>query len=109
MALKEAMQGRTCEMENCILQGVKTIVQGQEGMLSKRHARRFFFDQKAPGAGVLGAHRQISRVITAPPLLHRLGIHAVLCCEFPETQSAFLYFFTNFLRRAGPRSAVPVP
>lgn len=41
VTLKAAMQGRTCQMRNAGLQGIKAVIQRQQRMPAKRHDHRF--------------------------------------------------------------------
>ena len=73
MALEEAMQGRTREVGNGFLQGVKAVIERELCVLAESHGQGLFFSCEY-GRSRLGAHRSIGHGRAVAPLGHGFGI-----------------------------------
>lgn len=70
VAQKAAMQRGTRQMWYHILKRMKTIIEWQQSVAPKRHARRLLRGRENRRARILRTHRKILNKITIAPLLH---------------------------------------
>ena len=83
------------------LQGVETVVQGQERVLAEIHAKSLFLDAQRCGASLLGARGRVVRKGPLAPLVHRLRVQVVTPGQCQQARLTMLDRPTNRRRRAG--------
>ena len=101
MTLKTAVQGGAGELRDSGLQGVETVVQGQERVLAEGHANSLFLDAQRRGASLFRPHGRIMCKRSLAPLLNRLRVQVVTPGQRQQALLTMLDRPTNRRRRAG--------
>ena len=101
MTLKTAVQDGAGELRDSGLQGVETVILGQQRVLAKSHANRLFLDAQRCGTSLLGTHGRVMGKGSLAPLLHRLRVQVVTPGQRQQALLTMLDRPTNRRRRAG--------
>ncbi len=84
-----------------LLQGVKAVIQGQEGLAAEGDDDGFLLRGQDGGAGILGSHRLVFNGVALLPLGNSLGVDAETLGQFIYALLTFLYFSAGRLCRCG--------
>ena len=101
VALKEAVQGRTRELQNSLLQGVESVVERQQGLLPEGHGRRFFQRAQHRRNRVFGLYRRVLCRGPLAPLGHRFWVQPVAAGQCEQAVRTGLDGLANGRRCAG--------
>ena len=83
-------------MGNRFLQGIKAIIQRQQGLAAEGHDNGFFLMAQDSGSRLLRSHRQVLDGIAPVPLRNRLGVDAMPLGQLPYALFTILYRSAGF-------------
>lgn len=101
MALEAAIQAGAGQMRDGLLQGVKAVIQGQQGLFAEGDDNAFLLLGQDSGAGIFGSHRQVMNGVAFFPFVDGLGIDAEALGQLVYALLTILYFSTGRLSRCG--------